>query len=110
MGVLAACEAEFGCFTEVCNRGGYAWLNHHLLDDAVVELSRQVDIVILVARSGVEHVDIPLPEWRSRYKRLCDLGVDVVFGHHPHVPQGYEAYNQSLIFYSLGNFYFDTPS
>jgi len=27
-----------------------------------------------------------------------------------HVPQGYERYKNSLIFYSLGNFYFDTAS
>lgn len=26
---------------------------------------------------------------------------------HPHAPQGYVKYNGSLIFYSLGNFYFD---
>lgn len=35
--------------------------------------------------------------------------MDVVIGSHPHVPQGYEKYNNSFIFYSLGNFYFDTP-
>lgn len=32
----------------------------------------------------------------------------MVIGHHPHVPQGYEKYNNSMIFYSLGNFYFDS--
>ena len=32
----------------------------------------------------------------------------MVIGHHPHVPQGYEKYYNSMIFYSLGNFYFDS--
>ncbi|MFT5849874.1 MAG: poly-gamma-glutamate synthesis protein (capsule biosynthesis protein) [Patiriisocius sp.] len=38
---------------------------------------------------------------------LIDLGVDTIFGHHPHVVQDIEIYNDGLIFYSLGNFIFD---
>jgi poly-gamma-glutamate synthesis protein (capsule biosynthesis protein) len=38
------------------------------------------------------------------------LGADVVIGTHPHVPQGYEKEGDSLIFYSLGNFYFDSKN
>lgn len=41
------------------------------------------------------------------YEVLCDLGVNVLIGHHPHVPQRVEVHNGSYIFYSLGNFYFD---
>jgi len=64
----------------------------------------------LIAYAGVEDIYFPIKEWRERYKRLCDIGVDVIIGHHPHVPQGYEKHNNSIIFYSLGNFYFDTLS
>ena len=35
-----------------------------------------------------------------------DAGANLVIGHHPHVPQGLEAYGYGLIFYSLGNFVF----
>jgi poly-gamma-glutamate synthesis protein (capsule biosynthesis protein) len=35
-----------------------------------------------------------------------DAGANLVIGHHPHVPQGIEMYNDGLIFYSLGNFIF----
>ncbi len=35
-----------------------------------------------------------------------DAGADVVFGHHPHVLQEIETYENGLIFYSLGNFSF----
>ncbi|MGP4843273.1 CapA family protein [Marinobacter sp. 1Y8] len=38
---------------------------------------------------------------------LIDSGVDVILGHHPHVLQPIEYYNDGLIFYSLGNFAFD---
>ena len=36
------------------------------------------------------------------------MGADVVIGHHPHVVQGYEKVGKKMIFYSLGNFVFDT--
>jgi poly-gamma-glutamate synthesis protein (capsule biosynthesis protein) len=38
---------------------------------------------------------------------LIDAGIDVVIGHHPHVTQDIEIYNDKPIFYSLGNFLFD---
>lgn len=38
---------------------------------------------------------------------LIDNGIDAVMGHHPHVVQDIEIYNNAPIFYSLGNFIFD---
>jgi poly-gamma-glutamate synthesis protein (capsule biosynthesis protein) len=108
IGLLAGCENEFGCLYEKQNRGGYAWLFHYLIEDNIRELKKVCDFVVLIAHAGVEEIEIPIKEWRDRYRRLCDVGVDVIIGHHPHVPQGYEKYNNSLIFYSLGNFYFNT--
>ena len=35
-----------------------------------------------------------------------DAGVDIVYGHHPHVLQRIEEYNDGVIFYSMGNFSF----
>lgn len=107
IGLLAACENEFGCFYEEREGGGYAWLFHERLEDNIRSLRKQVDFIILIAHAGPEDIEIPIKEWRDRYKRLCDIGVDVIIGHHPHVPQGYERYKNGLIFYSLGNFYFD---
>lgn len=110
IGLLAACENEFGCLYENQNRGGYTWLFSEKIEDTIKCLKDRTDFIVLVAHAGVEDIEIPIKEWRDRYKRLCDIGVDVVIGHHPHVPQGYERYGNSLIFYSLGNFYFDTAS
>ncbi|TXK94647.1 hypothetical protein BMR07_09605 [Methylococcaceae bacterium CS1] len=110
IGLLAACENEFGCLYEEQDRGGYAWIFHPLIEDNIRKLQSEVDAIVLIAHAGVENIDFPIKEWRDRYKRLCDVGVDVIIGHHPHVPQGYEHYNKSMIFYSLGNFYFDTAS
>lgn len=111
IGLLAACENEFGChYDNSLLRSGYAYLFHPLLEDAILALKQEADFVVLIAHAGVENIPIPIKEWRDRYHRLCNLGVDVIIGHHPHVPQGYEQYGESLIFYSLGNFYFDTPA
>lgn len=109
VGIINACEAQFGVldYFEREDCAGYAWLNHAQVDKNIIKLKEQCDFVLLFAHAGLENFDIPQKEWRERYKHFCDLGVDVVVGAHPHVPQGWERYNSSLIFYSLGNFYFD---
>ena len=43
-------------------------------------------------------------------RRLIDLGVDIVWGHHPHVLQPVQFYKGGLIMYSTGNFTFGTMS
>jgi poly-gamma-glutamate synthesis protein (capsule biosynthesis protein) len=40
-------------------------------------------------------------------KLLIDAGIDAIIGHHPHVTQDIQVYNNKPIFYSLGNFIFD---
>jgi len=41
-------------------------------------------------------------------RKLIDSGADIIIGHHPHVLQGVELYNNGVIAYSLGNFIFNT--
>lgn len=111
IGFINACEAQFGVldyYTE--DQAGYAWINHRRIDEIVMELNKTCDFVIVLAHAGLEHYHVPQKEWRHRYKNLCDLGADFIIGSHPHVPQGYEQYNNSYIFYSLGNFYFDSKN
>lgn len=110
VGFIAACENEFGCLSEKEKRGGYAWIFHDLIEDNIRDLKKKCDYVIMMAHAGIENIEIPIKEWRNRYRRLCEVGVDILLGHHPHVPQGYENHYNSFIFYSLGNFYFDTSS
>lgn len=109
---LNASEAQFGVLDETINNqeSGYAWINHYLFDELVISSKKIADVVIVCAHAGLEDYPIPMDDWRKRYKRLCDLGADCIIGSHPHVPQGYEIYNNKPIFYSLGNFYFDNLS
>ena len=37
---------------------------------------------------------------------FIDNGADIIIGHHPHVLQGIEYYNDGIIYYSTGNFNF----
>ncbi|MFS0674967.1 CapA family protein [Ornithinibacillus sp. 179-J 7C1 HS] len=110
VGFINACEAQFGVlnYATTQDQAGYAWINHAEIDKQILELKAKCDVVVVLAHAGLEHYSIPQKEWRQRYKHFCHLGVDVVIGSHPHVPQGYERYADSVIFYSLGNFYFDS--
>lgn len=63
---------------------------------------------IVIAHAGEEFSSIPLPSVRKRYHEFLEYGADIVVGHHPHVTQNYETVGDKIIFYSLGNFIFDT--
>ena len=65
---------------------------------------------IVVAHSGDEFTDMPMPETREIYHKYLEFGADMVVAHHPHVVQNYELIEggKKIIFYSLGNFIFDT--
>ncbi|MCR5254793.1 MAG: CapA family protein [Acetatifactor sp.] len=64
---------------------------------------------VLVAHAGEEFTPLPSPYTRERFLKFLDMGVDVIVTHHPHVPMNYERVGEKMIFYSLGNFIFDTP-
>lgn len=107
IGLLAATHCEFGTLTDKSRyEVGTAWLMHPDFDRAVQACRGECDALIVIAHAGVEYMDVPLPEWRLRYRRLIELGADAVIASHPHVPQGWEMYQGKPICYSLGNFCF----
>ena len=66
------------------------------------------DIVIVAMHWGIEYEDyIDDYQQRTPAHQLVDAGADVIIGNHPHVIQGIEFYNGSLIAYSQGDFVFD---
>ena len=84
--------------------------------DDVERIQRTIDLiksrcrwcVMVVHGQRAEFTQIPLPMARKRMLSFLDMGADVVVGHHPHVVQNYERVGRKMIFYSLGNFIFDT--
>jgi poly-gamma-glutamate capsule biosynthesis protein CapA/YwtB (metallophosphatase superfamily) len=72
-------------------------------------LKPQVDFVIASYHGGDEYKDVPGESAERELKLLADFGADIVFGHHPHVPNGIEVYRGCWIFHSLGNAVFNQP-
>lgn len=108
IGFLSFGEWGWGALTEENSTdAGYAWINHEAVNSIVKQAANKTDFLIILAHAGVEQIELPLPEWRRRYRELLDMGADVIIASHPHVPQGWENYGGKMIFYSLGNFYFD---
>lgn len=110
IGFLTGCQREFGTLDGEGKRYGYAWINDPRIDQAVIKARKQCDYLFVLPHAGVENVEIPLPEWRRRYRSLIDLGADAIVASHPHIVQGYEEYKGKRVYYSLGNFYFDRPN
>ena len=77
------------------------------LETEVAALREQgAEIVIFAIHWGSEGMYHSfVDQWNAAYKAI-DAGVDIVYGHHPHVLQKIEEYNGGYIFYSLGNFSF----
>lgn len=68
------------------------------------------DILCVAVHWGDEYKLLPNASQKSLAKWLCDQGVDIIFGGHPHVIQPMELIDnpvtgkKTALFYSLGNF------
>jgi poly-gamma-glutamate synthesis protein (capsule biosynthesis protein) len=62
------------------------------------------DLLVVGVHAGAEYVSEPDPGKQAFFRDLSDAGVDVVWGHHPHVLQPWEERDGRLIIYSAGNF------
>ncbi|HTQ02360.1 MAG TPA: CapA family protein [Polyangiaceae bacterium] len=88
-------------------RNYVAWARLRRVAGALERARRAADFVILSYHGGVEYVDAPIDATRRFIDGALKTGlVDVVIGHHPHVPQGVGFVRGRPVFYSLGNFVF----
>lgn len=63
-----------------------------------------VDIKIITLHGGIEY-DYDFDATKQELAHYAiDNGADLIVGHHPHILQGVEEYNDKYILYSLGNF------
>jgi len=72
----------------------------------VADYSEMCDVLFVSVHWGVEYTNAITEEQEQFAHLLCDNGADIILGHHSHVLQPIESYNDSVIFYSLGNFLF----
>ena len=116
------------------DKPGFAHLLPAQLATGIAATRPQADVVIVQTHSGSEYqlaapsaaaagdfdvedtakeapefrfLSEPTPSERELRRLALDLGADVLINHHPHVLQGFEAWNGKLIAHSLGNFVFD---
>ena len=89
--------------------GIFRWDDMDYIARRIAEIKRKCRWCVVVSHGGEEFTSLPNPYTRDRYLQFLELGADVVVGHHPHVPENYELFEDGkAIFYSLGNFIFDT--
>lgn len=103
--LLSAAENGYGAVVE-SETYGYAYCLSYEFKALIKKSIKENDITIIINHAGEENWDAPLPEWREIYQSWIDMGVNYVVCHRPHIIQGWEKYNNGMIFYSLGNFAF----
>jgi poly-gamma-glutamate capsule biosynthesis protein CapA/YwtB (metallophosphatase superfamily) len=86
---------------------GIANLTYFHLQEAI-ELARAVsDVVIVLPHSGPEDELEVIPQQKFWARNSVAMGADLVVENHAHVVQGYQAIDDVMVFYALGNFVFD---
>lgn len=88
--------------------GCYSWSDLDEIQKSIDEIKKTCHWCIVVAHAGEEFTPLPSPYTRERYRKYLEMGADIVISHHPHVPMNFETVGDKIIFYSLGNFIFDT--
>ena len=83
----------------------------YVYDDTVAEAIRRVrddvDFLIAMPHTGVELYEFPLRRDQNIYRKMIDLGVDLVVGNQSHCVQAMETYRDKPVYYSLGDCIFD---
>ncbi len=89
---------------------GIAWIkfsDFEKIRKEIKEAKENVDVLIVSLHSGEEYVQ-ELTQFQVEFSKMAiESGADLIVGHHPHVVQLNDKYEQGYIFYSLGNFIFD---
>jgi len=77
------------------------------IDSVISWANDHSDYTIVYIHWGNEYELNQSVTQRQLAKTLIEAGTDLIVGHHPHVVQGIEKIDNSLVFYSLGNLIFD---
>ena len=87
--------------------GVYFNLNEKDMQSDVQKLKDMgADVIVAACHWGIEREYQANTQQKNIAHKLIDAGVDIVWGHHPHVLQPIEEYKDGMIYYSLGNFSF----
>lgn len=107
IGIVSVTQEETPAATET-TEGAIQWDDREKIARMIASVKIKCRWCVVVVHAGPEFCQMMPPYVRDIYKEYLELGADVVIGHHPHVMQNYETFGDQIIFYSLGNFVFDT--
>lgn len=83
---------------------------NEIKDTLDVMNNKESDLQVVILHWGDEYTRQPNEFQKALAKKLCDYGVDIIIGSHPHMVQPIEMIksdendNETLVIYSLGNF------
>jgi len=89
---------------------GVFYSDYNRIKDVVAKAKAECDVLVVSFHGGTELADEPNEIQKSVAHAVLDAGADLFLGHHPHVLQAIELYKGKMIFYSLGNFLFVSPT
>jgi len=87
--------------------GGPARWDPRRSPDDVAALADESDLTVVQLHMGFQFTQAPAAAARAAAQAAADAGADLVILHHPHVLQGIEKIDDTLVAYSLGNLVFD---
>lgn len=99
-----------GSINATKSKFGTAPLDGNMIIEDVQRLKEHADIVVVSLHWGYDRERYPLLSHVKLAHRIIDAGTTLILGHHPHVLQGIESYEEGMIVYSLGNFLFPDVS
>lgn len=105
VGILAYTYGLNGMPTPVGKDFMVSRIDQQRMIDDVTEMKKHVDVTVMSVHWGNEYQLEPTDAQEELAAVLADAGVDIIFGHHPHVLQRYTEIGKTKVFYSLGNFY-----
>ncbi len=85
----------------------YSRIDEDEIVQRIKDLKEFSDYVIVTPHWGLEYKSLANKEQEVLAHKMIDAGADIIIGHHPHVIQNKEIYEEKEIYYSLGNFVFD---
>ena len=100
------CYVEDGNWTLGATNPGPAYYTLETLLEDVERHRGDVDVLVVSIHADLEFEPTPAPARIANSRRIAAAGARILLEHHPHVPQGIEMVDGSLIAYSLGNFVF----
>ena len=105
LGIYCCAEHEFSIATS--HTPGANAYDPLVSFDAVRELKKQCDFVVVLYHGGREHYCYPSPQLQRVLRKFAQCGADVVLAQHTHCIGCAEDYRGSKLIYGQGNFLFD---